>query len=837
MEPKKKKMELMKSLNLEDNGEHQSCSEDSLDSDVIYEDSPVPPRIGSEYQAEIPNLATEDERRKLIADSLNGSTSHGYGYPIMVGLALPIMWASSSQVNKKDEQLQMQSFSESETRGRCRDMQSQVTSTCPINNNTGKCDPTFQDQHAVVPAVQNECDSNQAHDNKMAPCMSKEGLNITNYPTVKQIGTEQLNPMPYSPIAIWTDHEAELFLLGLYIFGKNINLLSWFLGTKTIGDVLSYYYGKFYKRDAYKRWSDCKKAKSRKCILGERIFQGWRQQELISCLKSNIPEEAHDSLVEVFKSFSDSQTSLKEFVFALKSIVGTEVFMEAVGVGKGKNDLTGFVLDQSEPNQALSVHRDLLTGKDFSSLASEDMIKLLTGDSRRSKARSNDIFWEAVWPRLLGKGWHSEQPKDVRTAKNCIVFLMPGIKRFSRSELTKGTHYFDSVSDVLKKVSADPVLLELEADGIEHGLAAEGNGGIIDVILNQDSPPDGYQEPPNFPIIDTTLVEGEEPFNVLELRKLPADANFSFALSHHAPNMMSYSSSEEEDASDTLSDDQEDCGRVSLEVKEIEMVSVGLSRNMVSANGRSSTGNGDIIDLTGMYGTKTKPERRKYLSPAPESKRRRLTSCSSKQSSQCSFSFSRGCGLEKDKRKPLSTSNPAAVGVGATFQAKTFARCSKKEKLYENKMDASPWNSDTGDQQNGRMIRKNLIENRTFEHKADAVAKIHSKVTCNDTKHAKERAVSRQPEPAAALEANPPRRQGTRNRPPTARALEAVAFGLLGSRKRKKGDPKDERRHGEELAFSASSKRRQRSGCKAVDVQATRRDLQVQPSSAAPYCV
>ncbi|CAL5092774.1 unnamed protein product [Urochloa decumbens] len=786
MEPKKKKMELMKSLNLDDNGDHQSSSEDSLDSDVIYEDSPVPPRIGSEYQAEIPNLATEDERRKLIADSLNGSTSHGYGYPIMVGLALPIMWASSSEVNKKEEQLQMQSFSDSETRRRCGDMQSQVTSTCPINNNTSKCDPTFQNQHAVVPAVQNEWDSNQAHDNKMAPCMTEE----------------------------------ELFLLGLYIFGKSINLLSWFLGTKTIGDALSYYYGKFYKRVAYKRWSDCKKEKSRKCILGEHIFQGWRQQELISRLKSNIPEESHDSLVEVFKSFGDSQTSLKEFVFALKSIVGTEVFVEAVGVGKGKHDLTGFVMDQSEPNQALSIHRDLPTGKDFSSLASKDMIKLLTGDSRRSKAGSNVIFWEAVWPRLLGKGWHSEQPKDVRAAKNCIVFLMPGIKRFSRSELTKGTHYFDSVSDVLKKVSADPVLLALEADGIEHGLAAEENGGFMDVKLNQDSPPDGYQELPKFPIIDTTLVEGEEPFNVLELRKLPADANFSFALSHHAPNMMSYSSSEKEDASDTLSDDQEDCGRVSPEIKEIKMVV-----------------NDNIIDLTGIYGTKTKPERRKYLSPAPESKRRRLTCCSSKQSSRRSISFSRGCGLENEKRKPLSTSKPAAVAVGATFQDKTIARCSTKEKLYEKKMDASPWNSDTSDQQNGRMIRKTLIENRKFEHMADAVAKIHSKVTSNEMKHAKERAVSRQPEPAAALEANPPRRQGTRNRPPTARALEAVAFGLLGSGKRKKGDPKDERRHGEELAFSASSKRRQRSGCKAVDVQATRRGLQVKLSSGAPYCV
>ncbi|KAK8458463.1 hypothetical protein SEVIR_3G382900v4 [Setaria viridis] len=692
MEPKKMESE---SLNLEDNGDHQtSSSEDSLASDVLYDDSPVhpTPRIGSEYQAEIPNLATKDERRELMASSLNGSTTHGYGYPIVVGLALPIMSASSSEVTKKEEELQMQFFSESETGGRSGDMQNQVILTCPINKNAGKCDPTFKDQHTVVPAVQTECDTHQSHD-KMAPCTTQEGLNVPNYPGMQKIaGTEQLNPLPYSHTALWTDLEAGLFLLGLYLFGKNLILLSMFLGTKTVGDVLSYYYGKFYQSDAYKRWSDCRKAKTRKRILGERIFQGRRQKELISRLKSKIPKEAHDSLTQVFKSFSDSQTSLKEFVFALKSIVGTEVFVEAVGVGKGKDDLTEFVTDQSKPNQALTAP----SGKDWSSLALEDIIKLLTDDSRKGKARSNDIFWEAVWPRLLGKGWHSEQPKDVRKAKNCIVFLVPGIKRFSRSKLTKGTHYFDSVSDVLKKVAADPVLLELEADGVDHGLAAETNGSITDMELKQDSPLDGYQELPKFPIVDTSLVEGEEPFNVLEMRNLPADAKFSFVPTHHAPNMVSYSSSEEEDASsDRLSDGQEEGrGRVTAEVQEIEMV---------TGNGHcSSNGNGNTFDSTGI---KTEPERRKYLSPV--SKRRRLTESNS--------------GMKADGGAP------------------------------------SIWNSN--------MCR-------------DPSEATGSPVT-----------VSQQPEPAA-LEANP-RRHGTRNRPPTARALEAIAFGLLGTGKGKKGDLKN----------------------------------------------
>lgn len=269
------------SPDFEDNGDHQPSSE-------AYDDSPVCPCIGSEHQAEIPNLATEDERRELMASS-----------PVVVGLALPIMWASLSEVNKTEEVLEMQKCPESGTKGSTGDVQSQVTSTCATSNDTGRCDPTFQDPHTVVPVVQIRPDSNQAYDERMAPCPTQEGQNVTNNSIMQQRETKQLNPLPYSPIALWSDLEAEVFLLGLYIFGKNLNLLSRLLGTKTVGDVLAYYYGKFYRSNEYKRWSDCRKAKTRKCILGERIFQGWRQQELISRLKSKIPKEAHDSLIEV----------------------------------------------------------------------------------------------------------------------------------------------------------------------------------------------------------------------------------------------------------------------------------------------------------------------------------------------------------------------------------------------------------------------------------------------------------------------------------------------------------------------------------------------------------
>jgi hypothetical protein len=47
-------------------------------------------------------------------------------------------------------------------------------------------------------------------------------------------------------------------------------------------------------------------------------------------------------------------------------------------------------------------------------------------------------------------GTQSSQRMSWKT-RNCIVFLVSGIKRFSRSELTNHTPYFDSRSDVLKR--------------------------------------------------------------------------------------------------------------------------------------------------------------------------------------------------------------------------------------------------------------------------------------------------------------------------------------------------------------------------------------------------
>uniref|UniRef100_A0ACD6AQ60 Uncharacterized protein n=1 Tax=Avena sativa TaxID=4498 RepID=A0ACD6AQ60_AVESA len=541
-----------------------------------------------------------------------------------------------------------------------------------------------------------------------------------------------------------------------------------------------------------------------------------------------------------------------------------EAVVEAVGIGKEKHDLTGFVLDPSKPNQALSGHPEMPTGKDCSSLASEDIIKFLTGDFRRSKTRSNDLFWEAVWPRLLARGWHSEQPKDVSTTKNSLVFLVPGIKRFSRGDLTRGTHYFDSVSDVLKRVAADPVLLDLEVGGIDYGVTPEQNGCATDLNQNQDDPLDGNRELPRYTIIDTTLVQDEEPLRVRELRRLPADAKIRSVPSRHSRNIVSITSSEEQDVNDRLLDDQEYHGQVTADANDIEMFSaynvdketqVHSLQNMMASsssdflvNGHSSNGNGNNIDLTGLFDPKRKIERRKYLSPV--SKRRRLSSCSTDQTSRRSFNFSKGDNSAKEKIKPPSTSSKPAVGdVFGNFQIKTTAR-SSTEKPCEQRRDASY--TFTSDRSNEKMKAKIINEDKkmnvknlndkSFESKVDAVPEVHLKITFAETKFAKGAQVSSlagqvkqetaladgktsasaivipsddhdhmkaeevpsiwngdqvrdsdvtggsaNPQPDLASHADS-RRHGTRNRPPTAKALEAVALGFLGGKR--KGEPK-----------------------------------------------
>jgi hypothetical protein len=238
------------------------------------------------------------------------------------------------------------------------------------------------------------------------------------------------------------------------------------------------------------------------------------------------------------------------------------MLIEAVGIGKGKQDLTGLAMEPIKTNHVFSLHPEIPIGKACSSLTSADIIKLLRGNFRLSKARSSDLFWEAVWPRLLARGWHSEQPNDhgFYGSKPSLVFLIPGVKKFSRRRLVKGNHYFDSVSDVLSKVASDPGLLELEIE------AGEGSGHKEDKWeplrkRNVDGfskkqhhcylQPRASNSNRDFTIVDTSMVDETERPKVRELRSLPVQTT-----SLSTPS--SLSSETEQDTSEESEDEAEE---------------------------------------------------------------------------------------------------------------------------------------------------------------------------------------------------------------------------------------------------------------------------------------
>ncbi|PNT77423.1 uncharacterized protein LOC100831208 isoform X2 [Brachypodium distachyon] len=775
----------METLQIENNGGDQISLEAVHASDVIHDDPPIAPRIGSEHQAEIPNLATEDERCQLMASSLYSCKFDGYDYPSVIGKAIPIISGSNppSEVNKKEDKFQTLHSLETESR------------TSSVSNQVydGVCSDLFTDRQMVY-----------------------------------QRESAQFASLPGLCASVWNDLEEQCFLLGLHIFGKDFSLLSKFVGSKSVRDMLPYYYGRFYKGDAHNRWSHCRKTRSTRCILGKSIFTGRRQQELISRLKSKIPKEAHNSLVQALKSLSDGLTSLEKCVFTLKSIVGPEAFVEVVGIGSGKHDLTGFVQDTSKKTKALSVCTKMPKGINCSTLAREDIIKFLTGDFRISKAKSNELFWEAVWPRLLAREWHSEQPKDIRTAKSCLVFLVPGIKKFSREKLTKGTHYYDSITDVLKKVAADPTLLELESDGIDNGTTVQRNGQAT----SKEDPVNSDQELLMFTIIDTTLVEGEEPFKVRALRRLPGDENVNFGTKNRSDYVLSGSSSQEQDSGDRSSDDQEYHGQVTACVNDIEMESVyhtakescadllenrgAATCSVFAVNGHCSddqhseisNGNGDQIDLTCFSGLGTKTDRHVYLSP----KRRRFSRCSNDQTSQFSFSSPNDEGLGKDKLKPLSTSSEPTVvdlGIGGCSQTRGLASCSTKVNSCEEITNVVK--STSNGESLGKRNVPNINDDESLEGKFDTVTEEGTQVsrlvdlnklqTAPTGNHDHLLRNEDGPSSISSSEIVPdvleatgkpdvavqksPRRHGTRNRSLSRKALEAFSVGDPGGAKRK----------------------------------------------------
>ncbi|KZV24014.1 hypothetical protein F511_08975 [Dorcoceras hygrometricum] len=462
-------------------------SSNSADSCDEFGEPDILPRIGDQYQAQIPDLIE--------------ASNYIFHNP-SVGSPLPL--PSTDQVKhsvKTETYSEHKDAIESDTDSNCDILKIGIKSLCHPRNPVGKSDDQSSTEKLRRSSGQGDL---------MFPGLSSE---------------------------YWSDAEKAGFLLGIYVFEKNFVEVRRFIDTKEMGAILSFYYGEFYGTDVYRKWSEGRKTKSKKCAYGRKIFSGLRQQELLSRILSGLTEECRSALLEVSKRFGDEKMSLAKYVASLKAMIGMSALVGAVGIGTGKQDLTRMAMEPSRSNQAVQMRPEIPTGKACSSLTTEEIIKFLSGDYRLSKARSNDLFWEAIWPRLLARGWHSEQPKDQVYAvgsKHCLVFLVPGVQKFSRRKLVKGDHYFDSVTDVLSKVAKEPELIELhtEEDGTtksqEDHRCTSGRGVEEDDSDQSSRQRHFYLQPrtplrhsgaTKFTVVDTSLPDGK----LREIRSLSTE--------------------------------------------------------------------------------------------------------------------------------------------------------------------------------------------------------------------------------------------------------------------------------------------------------------------------
>ncbi|KAJ7977960.1 Arginine-glutamic acid dipeptide repeat protein [Quillaja saponaria] len=513
---------------MEDRSSMQSNAPSSPDMSDIVGARQLNPRLGDEYQVEIPPMITESENLQPLtnpADLEMLDVMHSFA----IGLPIPLMLINYEVDDIEDER--QESFSDNDNA----DSVLEPTEAIKVKGNYILGEKGLD---LNVESLDFELDNSQ----------TSRQTNIETTVAGKTESHQRHSSKKYCLVPgtlgnHWSNADVKPFLLGLFIFGKNFIQIKRFLENKEMRDILSFYYGEFYRSDEYRRWSNRRKKKGRKCIRGQKIFTGWRQHELLSRLLPHVSKEFKDTFLEVSKSYAESKSSLEEYVSFLKSTVGLSTLVEAVGIGEGKKDLTTLALEPGKINQVFPIPPCIPTGRAWSSLEPTEIMKFLTGGVRLSKARCNDIFWEAVWPRLLARGWHSEQPNNQGyvSSKDNLVFLIPGVKKFSRRKLVKGYQYFDSVSDVLSKVASEPKLLELEVEGARVG-GCNGDGCIPGAASDQDDPSDDhrhcYLKPRvstyssdymKFTVVDTSVLHGGK---LRELKYLPFDFKMTSKLAN-----------------------------------------------------------------------------------------------------------------------------------------------------------------------------------------------------------------------------------------------------------------------------------------------------------------
>jgi len=225
-----------------------SVSPDSSETSEIFGEPLVHPRVGDEYQVEVPPILGEPEVH-LMMNPADPEGIIDFSHCFTMGLSVPVMWVCNQGNLIKD----------------------------------GTIDSLNMPLRSKSAAISS--DKKEPNGQSDAP----NQISMSNgYSLVPGLSTES-----------WSDFEVDCFLLGLYMFGKNLLQVKRFMDGKEMGQILSFYYGRFYGSAGYRRWSECRKMRNRKCVVGHRFFTGYRQQELFSRLHPRLSEESKTKLLEV----------------------------------------------------------------------------------------------------------------------------------------------------------------------------------------------------------------------------------------------------------------------------------------------------------------------------------------------------------------------------------------------------------------------------------------------------------------------------------------------------------------------------------------------------------
>jgi len=76
---------------------------------------------------------------------------------------------------------------------------------------------------------------------------------------------------------------------------------------------------------------------------------------------------------------------MEEFVAKLKALAAPNALVQAVGIGKGKEDLIAAVIHPTKTNLVSTCRYEIPTGKAWSKLSTEEIIKFVIGYVRLSR--------------------------------------------------------------------------------------------------------------------------------------------------------------------------------------------------------------------------------------------------------------------------------------------------------------------------------------------------------------------------------------------------------------------------------------------------------------------